>query len=143
MSIKRHLAVSLAVVMMLAGALSTCAYAESIIQPYASTLIKSTSITIIAQTGGTVQATANIQCTSAVEKLGFAYVKIQENRNGTWTTVKTVYDQFAANATRFSYTISYNGSPGMQYRAQASFYAQNGIDSDSRSGTSSIITAKN
>lgn len=116
------------------------ASAEIIFFPEAAEMISMIDVDAIPKGSGKIDTVATISCSYPVDALGFSYIRLQELRNGTWTTVKSVASKYAANASTYSYTFTYYGTPGMQYRAQAGFYAQDGIDSETRSKTSSEST---
>ncbi len=138
---QRRIGAALAVCLLCMAVLIPCADAEMVITPRASTLIQYTGVGISNLGGGEVEATAIIQCVMSVTTLGFNYVRIQEYRDGAWTTVRSTYSQYAGNKSRHSYTLTYNGTTGMRYRAQAGFVAQNGSVTDTTSRSSGEITA--
>ena len=57
-------------------------------------------------------------------------------------TVKSATDKYAYNTSVYSYSLSYNGTRGNQYRFVVEYYAKDGNISDTKSTTSSILTAK-
>ncbi len=118
------------------------ASADIIISPQASALINSTEVSADAQGSGRIDASAFILCTHAVDVCGFAYIRLQELRNGTWTTVKSTASKYTSNASTYSYTLTYTGTPGVQYRTQAGFVAQEGASTETRSRTSATITCQ-
>ncbi len=133
---KRRIAVALVVCLLWVMVVSPLASADMIITPMASTLIQFTAIGIYSS-GNTVSATAIIQCIRAVNSLGFNYIRIQEYRDNSWVTVKSTQSEYKNNSAVHTYTISYNGTPGRIYRAQAGYVAQDGITTETRSKTSS------
>ncbi len=119
-----------------AGALATN------VQPFSSTLIMNYDIAI-RKNGTTIYADASIMTRTTADKLGFSYIRIQEQRGASWVTVKSITDKYKLNGSTYTYSISYAGTAGNVYRATAGFYAEDAGESDSRSGTSSSITASN
>ncbi len=116
------------------------ASADIIFQPQAAEMIGTTNVIAKPQGGGRIDAAATINCNYPVDTLGFSYIRLQELRSGTWTTVKSVASKYSYNASTYSYTFTYYGTPGMQYRTQAGFYAHEGIDTETCSETSNTIT---
>lgn len=112
------------------------------IQPYASSLITSYSISTDRYTGGKIMITTDIVAFHSIEKLGFSSVKIQEYDNDTWTTVKRATNKYAYNALSHGYSLSYDGTTGMKYRGVVSFYAKDGATTSGRTVTGSEVTAK-
>ena len=116
--------------------------ADIIVSPQASELISTTSPGVDALGDGRIDASGYIRCTRSVDVLGFAYIRLQELQDGTWTTVKSAVAKYTSNASTHSYTFSYTGTPGMQYRTQVGFVAQYSGSSDTRTGTSATRTCK-
>jgi 4-amino-4-deoxy-L-arabinose transferase-like glycosyltransferase len=114
--------------------------AEIIFLPQSSQLIDSAYVYPDPQGSGRVDAVAYIHCYEVADSLGFSYIRLQENRNGTWVTVKSTSSKYAANTKYFQYSITYYGTPGMSYRAQAGFIAIDGSLTETRSSTSETIT---
>lgn len=109
-------------------------------RPNASTLIMSCGV-YISNSGTTITADTSIATRITADELGFSYIRIQEQRGASWVTVKSVTDKYKLNGSTYTYSISYAGTAGNVYRAMAGFYAEDAGESDSRSGTSSTITA--
>lgn len=118
------------------------AFAE-MIQPYASEVIATTGITSSPRSGGEVRFTVNITGTDVMKKLGFPSIEIQEKNGNVWSCKKEVTNKFKYNSAAYSYSVSYSGTAGKQYRCIASFSASDGSVTDTRVRTSSAITAKN
>ena len=135
---KRIISCILLVVLLTLGA---SAVAESIV-PYASELIGARYIDAWAYGDGEIEFTAEIVAVGPVDKLGFSSLKIQEKQGSRWVTVKSAYSKYATNAAQYDYTISYDGTPGNDYRLVVVYYAKDGDLSDTKTKTSSILTAK-
>jgi hypothetical protein len=116
------------------------ASAEIIFFPQSYELISSAYVVPDPQGSGMIEAEATISCTRVVDNLGFSYIRLQENRNGTWVTVKSTTSKFSTNAAYYQYTITYYGTPGMSYRAQAGFSATDSGITETRSSTSGSVT---
>lgn len=72
----------------------------------------------------------------------FPSLKLQEKQGSKWVTVKSATDKYAYNTSVYSYSLSYSGTKGNQYRFVVEYYAKDGSVSDSFTVTSSILTAK-
>lgn len=118
------------------------ALAELIISPRASLIIDSTSISMNTPGSGTVRATASIACKMVADKVGFIVIKIQEKSGSSWVTVATATDKYKNNASIHSYTLSYNGVVGREYRGYTEGYAKSGSIEDDSSVYSSSVIAK-
>lgn len=116
------------------------ASAEIIFMPQTSLLISTADVEATPQGGDRIDTIARIFCTRSVDSLGFTYIRLQENRNGTWTTVKSVTSKYSSNASSYSYSFTYYGTPGLDYRAQAGFSATDGGVTETRSSTSATRT---
>lgn len=106
------------------------------IQPYASMLINSTSISLN-RTGTTLTAEVNITTKVVADKLGFDYIRIQVKQGTKWVAVKSATSEYKYNGLTHSYTLTYTGTAGNEYRAVAGYYAEDEGTSETRSGTSS------
>lgn len=133
--IKRLVSVILGVIFILS---LTNAFAVEM-QPYASTLILSNRISI-SNSGSTITAEASITTKVIADKLGFSSIKIQVKQGTQWVTVKSVSSQYKTNGASYTYTLTYTGTAGNEYRAVAGFYAEDEGVSETRSGTSSTLS---
>jgi len=109
------------------------------VQPYASTLIMSNGISI-SNSGSTISANASITTKVIADTLGFSSIRIQVKQGTQWVTVKSVSSQYKTNGVTHTYTLTYTGTAGNEYRAVAGFYALDGDISDTRSATSSTLS---
>lgn len=141
---KRFMSMILVIAFLLA--VTGCAQAQTgdsgTIQPQASELISVTGVISAVLTGGKVEFTARITATRVVEKCGFTSIKIQEENDGSWKTVKSTSNKFGYDRVSYLYALSYNGTVGKKYRAVVNYKVVDGDASDTRSRTSSSITAK-
>lgn len=109
--------------------------AEIIFFPQTSQLISGTDVGADSKGSGRIDTVASITTRIAVDSLGFSYIRLQELRDGSWVTVKSVSSKYVANTYSYQYSFTYYGTPGMSYRAQAGFSAtDNGIN-ETRSST--------
>lgn len=111
-------------------------------QTRASELIVDRFIYAYAYGEGKIKFSADMTTLGSVEKLGFPSMKLQEKQGSSWVTVKTVRDKYDYNTAIFSYSISYSGTAGNQYRVIVEYYAKDGDISDTKTKTSSALTAK-
>ena len=63
------------------------ASAEMIFYPQSSQMISSVSVAPYALGSGRIDTVATINCIGSVDNLGFTYIRLQENRDGSWVTV--------------------------------------------------------
>lgn len=118
----------------------SCTFAvASEAQPRASKLIVDRYIYAYDYGGGKVKFTTDMTTLGSVDKLGFPSLKLQENQGSTWVTVKSATDKYAYNAAVYSYSLSYDGVRGNQYRFVVEYYAKDGNISDTKHSTSGIL----
>ncbi len=137
---RKRILVTLIACLLLMTTFLPWASAEIIFLPQSSVLIFNYYVNISTSGGGKIDTTALIECEQSVDSLGFSYIRLQELRNGTWTTVKSVTSKYAYNASRYMYTFTYYGTPGVSYRAQAGFYAADSGITETRTDTSDVKT---
>lgn len=140
MNIRSKMIVSLIVLVVLIGAMAASATG---IEPFASTLIQSCTVSITADSGGVMNAGASIIAKSTVDEIGATYLRIQEKRDGSWVTVKVKGNGKNTNSKSYSTTLSRTTTVGTECRAQASLYVDHDGTKESRSLTSGTKTAKN
>jgi hypothetical protein len=116
------------------------ASAEIIFMPQSSQLIDLAEVSADPQGGGSMKATARIYCYDAADNLGFSYIRLQELRDGSWVTVKSVTSKYTSNARTYVYSFTYYGTTGLDYRAQAGFYAKDYAVTETCSSTSAVRT---
>jgi len=107
-----------------------------------SQYISSCSATITPGTNGLIELNCSVIGTGIMSTIGVKTIQLQKYVSGTWTSVKTWSDYFNYNNIQASFYASYQGTVGSQYRAIATFYAENQNGSDSRIVTTSSVTAK-
>lgn len=123
---------------LLLSIVASCSLAvASELQPRASELIVDRYIYAYDYGGGKVKFTTDMTTLGAVDKLGFPSLKLQEKQGSEWVTVKSATDKYAYNTSVYSYSLSYNGTRGNQYRFVVEYYAKDGNISDTKSTTSS------
>lgn len=126
-------------VILFSTTVSSCA---EIVQPYASALIGSKSIGCSTLGDGVVRFTADLTGTTILDKVGFKEISIQEYSNGAWRSMKSTYNKYAYDTGLHAYSLSYDGTAGMQYRAYVKFYAEDGDISDTKTMYSPIVIAE-
>jgi len=129
--------------------LSLCVSTASAITPNsinASLYLDSYTVMIDATGGGQIEVYYDAAATSIMTQIGASCVVIQEKHGSTWYGVGTYYasstsGMLAANTSYHDNTITYNGTSAYQYRAVVTIYAANANGSDSRTVTTSVVTA--
>ena len=91
--------------------------------PASSNLIFNYTVTGRAGDNGKVYFTAEASAYGTVDRLGFSAISIYDAAGN---IVKTVSSRYASNARSHSYTTSYDGTPGEDYRAYVCYYAKDG-----------------
>ena len=130
-------------VVILLAIVSSCSFAfASEIQPRASELIVGNFVYAYVYGAGKVKFFTDITTLGPVDKLGFPSIELQEKQGSAWVTVKSAKDKYAYNTAFYSYSLSYDGTRGNQYRLVVDYYAKDGSVSDTKHTTSSILTAK-
>lgn len=119
----------------------TVVSAESI-QPYASSVINSTSVAITPNSNGTITLSTIITGTKKLDKLGFTSLTIQAYIDGSWQSVYRISNKFSYDATIHGYEYTYDSVKDRQYRMVVNFYASDGSTTDTRTRTSGSVTSK-
>lgn len=128
---------------LLVAIISSCSLALAAeTQTRASELIIDRAIYANDYGDGSIEFTADITTYGSVDKLGFSSLKLQEKRGSEWITVKSAKDKYAYNTAIHSYSLSYNGTIGNQYRLVVDYYVKDGNIVETRNSTSSTLTAK-
>lgn len=140
MKTQKRVLVALVACLLWMMTLAPLASAEIIFFPEAAEMINSSVADADPLGNGRIDVSGFILCNLSVDTLGFSYIRLQELRNGTWTTVKSVASKYSANASTYSYSFTYYGTPGMQYRAQVGFYVNDGGVTETCSDTSATRT---
>lgn len=105
-----------------------------------SDLIFNYTVTSEAGDDGKVYFTAEASAYGTVDRLGFSTIYIYDAAGN---IVKTVSSRYASNTWSHSYTASYDGTPGEDYRAYVCYYAKDGsaVDDD-KTRWSAYVTAQ-
>ena len=140
MKTKKRIILTLVVCLLWMTIILPWASAEIIFLPQSSTLIDFSYVVPSPLGNGRIDTTAYVESNISVDQLGFSYIRLQELRNGTWITVKSVSSKYTYSARSHSYTFTYYGTSGMSYRAQAGYCATDGSLTETRSSTSGTIT---
>jgi len=140
MKLGKRIIVSVCILLASFAMICNC-YSEEI-QPYASQLISSKAIYCDVLGDGKVRFSTDIAGTTILDKVGFKEISIQEYSGGTWRSMKSTYNKYAYDVIVHAYSLSYDGTAGMQYRAYVRFYAQDGDLSDTKTMYSPIIIAR-
>lgn len=119
----------------------TVACAESI-QPYASSVINSTSVIVSPNSNGTISFSTSIIGTKTLTKVGFTSLTVQAYIGGSWQSVYRVSNKFSYDSSAHAYTRTYDSVEGRQYRMVVNFYASDGSTTDTRTRTSGSVTSK-
>ena len=119
----------------------TVAYAESI-QPYASSVINSTSVLVTPNSNGTISFSTSIIGTKTLTKVGFTSMTVQAYIDDSWQSVYRVSNKFSYDSTAHVYTLNYDSVKGRKYRMVVKFYASDGSTTDTRTRTSGSVTSK-
>ena len=105
-----------------------------------SDLISNYTISGRAGDDGKVYFTAKVTTYDDADRIGFSAIYIYDAAGN---IVKSVYSKYASNARSHSYTTSYNGTPGEDYRAYVTFYVKDGsIVEDDKTRWSAYVTAQ-
>ena len=105
-------------------------------------MIASFSITISCNDDGLITAKASLRANKSIEKLGFPVIRIERKDNSSWTPVAIAENQYKYSATRYSYSITCQGTTGKEYYAYAEFYTKDGVKTDARDKMSETITCR-
>ena len=109
--------------------------------PYASELIRSFTVNLSIN-GSTATATATVNAKGTYDKVGISSLRIQEKRDGSWVTVATLSNQYGTNVRYFQDELTYGSAKnGVQYRATATFFVEEGTSTETRSSYSATKTA--
>lgn len=105
-----------------------------------SDLIFNYRVTGRAGEDGKVYFTADVETYDDVDRLGFSTIYIYDAAGN---IVKSVYSRYTSNTWSHSYTTSYDGTPGEDYRAYVCYYAKDGsaVDDD-KTRWSAYVTAQ-
>ena len=117
---------------LLLALISSCTVAFADVQPRASELIVDRYIYAYSYGDGKIQFSTDMTTLTVVDKLGFP----------SWVTVKSATDKYGYNRASYGYSLSYNGTSGNEYRLVVEYYAKDGNISDTKSRTSSAVTAR-
>ena len=105
-----------------------------------SDLISNYTISGRAGDDGKVYFTAKVTTYDDADRIGFSAIYIYDEAGN---IVKSVYSRYASNTWSHSYTTSYDGTPGEDYRAYVCYYAKDGsaVD-DGKTRWSPYVTAQ-
>jgi len=107
---------------------------------YASRYFRAYTTSIKAIGNGKLSITGNVQATHSMTKLGVTKITVYESGKttpvGTYTT-----GWFNSNVSSASATVTHQGTAGKSYYATVTFYAQDENGSETKSRTSSSVTA--
>lgn len=117
------------------------------VSPQESTYFASGKTTIAAAGSGKVRATVNVKSTSKMDELGASDLYIYEvQSDGRYTQVAHYTKEknpalLKKNVSQASIQMTYQGTAGKQYYAEAKCYAKNSTGSTTRWAASGTITA--
>jgi hypothetical protein len=112
----------------------------SVIQ--ASRYINTCETLITANSGGEIAINCAVTGTGTMDTIGVETLNIQKYSSGSWITVKSYNSLYEYDSVQASVSATYIGAVGSQYRVVAKFYVANSSGSDSRTMTTSSVTAK-
>lgn len=121
--------------------LTSCSLAFAV-QTRASELIIDCYIYARCYGDGQIKFSTDMTTLGSVDKLGFSSLKLQEKQESEWVTVKSATNKYAYNTSLHSYSMPYDGTSGNEYRFVVKYYAKDGDISDTKTMTSSVLTAK-
>lgn len=105
------------------------------------------SVYAIAESDGDIIIEFEVDGTGRMDSIGASQIIVQEKVGTKWKGVETYYgsvgnDMLAENVYSHISSISYTGTPGKEYRALATVYAEDKTGNDFRTVTTNSVTAK-
>lgn len=136
--------ISLFLMLVLVFGLAVPAGAATLPEPdadvYASRYFRGYTASIKAIGNGKLSITGNVQATHSMTKLGGTKVTVYESGKtspvGTYTT-----GWYKTNSISSSFSVTHQGTAGKSYYATVTFYAQDENGSETKTRTSSSVTA--
>ena len=89
----------------------------------------------------------DLDCTGIMSSIGASTIVIEEKSGGRWVEDETYYGSISngmldSGRASFIGSISHDGTPGREYRAVVTFYAEDNYGDDSRTLTTNSVTAE-
>lgn len=123
------------------------ANAVELVSPRASDYLTYYAVYALAESGGEVIIEFEVEATGRMDLVGASCIVIQEKVGGKWMGVKTYFGStsnrmLAGDDYSHVGSITYIGTPGKEYRALATVYAENSKGDDSRTIITNFVTAQ-
>lgn len=134
---KRILMVGLLVIGLCLGSCSVVLAQQ--ITPYSSDLFQKANAALNVN-GKVLTAQVKIVGRQRLDQVGVSSFAIQEYRNGTWVSVKTLKSSYNENALTYARTLTYTGISGVKYRVRVTCVAKLDGQIDTRVRLSSTKT---
>lgn len=120
---------------------------EDGIEPYASEYLDGYAIGINAKGGGLMSVTFIVYGTDTMDKIGAQKIVVEEWDGKNWESPITYTSEknpkfYATQAAEHTASVTFYGTPGLQYRATLTAYAELDGGSDTGTVTSPIKTCK-
>lgn len=128
-AVKKNLTAFVTVILVLSSIVSASARASDQLDSYGGSAF--------ALGGGVMSFEFRVVGTGTMWEIGASQVAVQEKFNGYWITVAT-FDQdsnpdiYSKDNYAYASSVSFNGIPGVTYRARVTVYATDQYGSDSR-----------
>ena len=136
-NLKKRTIAAILCVIMIACSMATVAYAR------ASNWLSTYNITVGDRGNGTIRVTASVDGTyNNLTRIGFPTVVLYEKINGVWSAVRTNNSIYAYNTGGHAYQYNFTGVVGREYRAYASFTAEDSTGGDMRTAYSGSVTLR-
>ncbi|MDD3230707.1 hypothetical protein [Oscillibacter sp.] len=120
---------------------------NGVVGPQASDQLAYYTAYAVTSSGGKVIIEFEVDGTRRMDVIGASYIVVQEKTGDKWMGVSTYFGSVAngmLDNNTFSHmgSITYKGTPGKEYRALATVYAENSSGDDSRTIITNSVTAK-
>jgi len=146
---KRKIAICiiLAFALSLSPIIAVAGTSDSILR--ASDYLQSYSASIIPGSNGALDISFTVRGTSTMDELGATMIVLREKDGSSWKVVKTFLytdsrysNMLSSNRATYSSFVSYSGQSGKSYYAVVTFWAGKDGGGDTKSYTTSEVTAK-
>lgn len=140
----RRLISMVLVLTVLLGCVGSLAYAEAEITPYNSSYFTSYGTTLSNAGGGKIKIIFQACATRVASSIGVSTYEVERrNSNGYWESCTGLRDgKTASNVGSYTFSKYFYGTPGETYRVSVTFTCTMGGGNETKSYTSSRITAK-
>lgn len=145
----KHILVLVCTFALCAGASfpALAANTEEIVSPRASDYLTYYTVYALKESGGEVIIEFEVEATGRMNLVGASYIVVQEKVGSKWIGVKTYFGStsngmLAGDDYSHVGNITYIGTPGKEYRALVTVYAENNKGDDSRTIITNSVTAQ-